>query len=154
MVGSKKKQIKQTKSPSQKYIGQTTDPQAYYQQKPAWGFASVDYEMWSFTQEHIKDDIWIEILPTLQAFETQTWKEILVANKKNNHSLDPDTLNKTARDRLANRHIEAQSLISLRLSGKRRLYGYITDRTFNILWYDDDHGDNNTCVCRSKLKHT
>lgn len=21
-------------------------------------------------------------------------------------------------------------------------------------WYDDDHGDNNKCVCRSRLKHT
>ncbi|CUP62134.1 Uncharacterized phage-associated protein [Anaerostipes hadrus] len=32
--------------------------------------------------------------------------------------------------------------------------GYMVEKVFNILWYDDNHGDNNRCVCRSYLKHT
>lgn len=39
-------------------------------------------------------------------------------------------------------------------SGISKIYGYMTGRVFNVLWYDDDHGDNSTCVCRSHLKHT
>ena len=86
--------------------------------------------------------------------ETQTWGEILLQNKKQNHSLNLDELNKAAQNRLASKYIEAESLISLRVTGNHRLYGYITGRVFNVLWYDDDHGDNSTCVCRSYLKHT
>ena len=95
-----------------------------------------------------------KIFPRLQAFETQTWNEILIHNKKQNHPLDLTKLNKAAQIRLASRHIEVESLISLRINSTHRLYGYMTGRVFNILWYDDDHGNNNTCVCRSHLKHT
>lgn len=55
---------------------------------------------------------------------------------------------------MAERYIEAEALISLRMTGNHRLYGYMSGRVFNIIWYDDDHGDNDTCVCRSFKKHT
>ena len=84
----------------------------------------------------------------------QTWSEILVKDKKQNHSIIVNDLNKSAQDRLASKYIEAESLISLRLTGNHRLYGYMTGRVLNVLWYDDNHGDNNACVCRSYLKHT
>lgn len=93
-------------------------------------------------------------MPYFQSLEKQTWNEILLVNKKNNHSLNLDDLNKVAQDRLVELKIEAESLISLRLSGKHRIYGFRNGRVFNILWYDDDHGDNDTCVCRSRKKHT
>lgn len=75
-------------------------------------------------------------------------------DKKQNHSLNLNDLNKIAQDRLAEKYIEAESLISLRVTATHRLYGYMTGRVFNILWYDDKHGDNSKCVCRSYLKHT
>jgi hypothetical protein len=90
----------------------------------------------------------------LKALETQTWNEILVRDKKQNHSINAQDLNKVAQNRMADKYIEAESLISLRVTGNHRLYGYMIGRVFNILWYDDDHGDNSTCVCRSYLKHT
>ena len=135
-------------------IAQGGDPERYYSENPAWTFANADHEMWAFSQDHIETAIWTEILPRLQALETQTWSEILVRNKKQNHSLDLRELNKIAQDRLASRYIEAESLISLRITGNHRLYGYMTGKVFNILCYDDDHGDNDTCVCRSRLNHT
>lgn len=154
MAGSKReKKIKQKANPKGQHIAQGGDPGQYYSQTPAWTFSNADTEMWAFSQNHI-GDLWSEILPKLQGFETQTWSEILVTHKKQNHSLNLADLNKAAQERLASRYIEAESLISLRLSGKQRLYGYMTGRVFNILWYDDDHGDNNTCVCRSHKKHT
>lgn len=155
MAGSKKdKRIRQKEVPKGKSIAQGGDPEQYYSQNPAWTFANSDQEMWPFTQEHIGELIWDEILPRLKALESQTWNEILVRDKKKNHSINVEELSKIAQDRLANRFIEAESLISLRVTGNHRIYGYMTGRVFNILWYDDDHGDNKTCVCRSHLKHT
>ena len=130
------------------------NPSQYYSQNPAWTFANSDQDMWAFSKEHVGEVIWKEIIPRLRALETQTWREILVRDKKQNHSLDLNDLNRVAQDRLITRYIEAESLISLRVTGTHRLYGYMTGRVFNILWYDDEHGDNSKCVCRSHLKHT
>ena len=130
------------------------NPSQYYSQNPAWTFANSDQDMWAFSKEHVGEVIWTEIIPRLRALETQTWSEILVRDKKQNHSLDLNDLNRVVQDRLITRYIEAESLISLRVIGTHRLYGYMTGRVFNILWYDDEHGDNSKCVCRSHLKHT
>lgn len=98
--------------------------------------------------------IWEEILPRLKALETQTWSEILVKDKKQNHAINVYDLNKAAQERLEERYIEAEVLISLRMTGTHRLYGYMTGYVFHVLWYDNGHGDNETCVCRSYKKHT
>ena len=90
----------------------------------------------------------------LKAFETQTWSEILVKDKKQNHAINVYDLNKTAQERLEEKYIEAEALISLRITGTHRLYGYMEGSVFHILWYDIEHGDNETCVCRSHKKHT
>ncbi len=153
-VSKKDKKIKQKENPKGKIIAQGGDPGQYYSQNPAWTFANADQEMWAFSQEHMGELIWTELFPRLMALETQTWSEILVRDKKQNHSLDLKDLNKVAQDRLISKYIEAESLISLRITGNHRLYGYMTGRVFNVLWYDDIHGDNNRCVCRSRLKHT
>ena len=155
MAGSKrKKEIKQKEIPRGKFIAQGGNPERYYSENPAWSFANSDQEMWALTEDHIGKLFWTEIFPRLKSLESQTWSEILVRDKKQNHSLDLSELNKFAQDRLASKNIEAESLISLRITGSHRLYGYMTGRVFNVLWYDDDHGDNSTCVCRSRLKHT
>lgn len=153
-VSKKKKRVKRKENPNEKFIAQGGDPEQYYSENPAWTFANADQNMWAFSQDHIEELIWTEILPRLKNLETQTWSEILIKNKKQNHSLNLDDLNKKAQERLAAKYIEAESLISLRVTGNHRLYGYMTGRVFNVLWYDDTHGDNSTCVCRSYLKHT
>ena len=99
MADSKrKKEVKQKEVPKGKIIAQGGDPERYYSENPAWTFANADQEMWAFSRDHIGTVIWSEILPRLQAFETQTWGEILVRNKKQNHSLDLNELNKVAQD--------------------------------------------------------
>ena len=148
------KKVKRKKDPHDKFVAQEYNPEHYYTETPAWAFASADPLKWTFSKERIGDDFWQDILPKLKSFETHTWEEILVADKKQNHSIKANKLNKGARDRLAAQYIEMDSVISLRLTGAHRLYGYIVGRVFNIMWYDDDHGDNPTCVCRSYLKNT
>jgi hypothetical protein len=44
---------------------------------------------------------------------------------------------------------DADNIYRLRLGGKKRLYGFLFDDVFHLLWWDPDHG-----VFPSKLKHT
>ena len=104
MAGSKrKKEIKQREVPKGKLIAQGGDPERYYSENPAWTFANSDQEMWAFSQSRTGDLFWTEILPRLKSLETQTWSEILIRDKKQNHSLDLNKLNKASQDRLASR---------------------------------------------------
>ena len=152
MAGSKKK-IK-TKSIPKENINPCEKPENLNALKPVWRFSKTDKEYWKNDREEVQKIFWAEIFPRLQGLETQTWNEILVNGKKQNHYINVVDLNKIAIDRFAKLHIEAESIISLRITGTHRIYGYIEDEAFNILWIDLDHGDNYTCVCRSRKKHT
>ena len=65
-----------------------------------------------------------------------------------------DELSKAAAARLVDLKIEAEAVHTLRLGGQLRLYGTLDGSVYNIIWYDDDHWDNDRCVCRSNKKHT
>lgn len=125
-----------------------------YSSYPSWRFSASDNNQWGLVKENIGDNIWTEILPYLKNIETQTWQEIFVAAKKNNHSVNVSSLNSIAQKRLEELHLEMDSLLSLRLSGKHRIYGFFDYDAFCILWYDNEHGDNTNCVCKSAKKHT
>lgn len=153
MAASKKK-VKQLKEPKGNQIGQGGNPDQYYSQNPSWNFSSCDKEKWSINSEAVREVFWDEILPHFQSWETQTWSEILIVGNKQNHPIEVNGLNKVASDRLIELYVEAEAIISLRLSGKHRVYGYMKGSVFNVLWVDLEHGDNNTCVCRSRKKHT
>lgn len=148
------KQPKNKGNPKSRVPAQIEDPEEFYKDYASWNFKMVDTEMWAFTKECAGSDFWEEILPRLQALETQTWSEIFVKDKKKNHSESIAKINVVAQKRLATRHIETDAIYSLRVTGKHRIYGIIVNSVFNILWYDNDHGDNPDCVCRSHKKHT
>lgn len=165
-VSKKKKAIVQGGIPERKICTGGTpiseirvggDPNSYYRYQPVWRFAACDTDKdgaWAFCKARLSDEFWEEIFPKLREFESMTWGDIFITAKKQNHSITPDELNKCAQDRLRGMSIEAEAIHSLRLGGKLRIYGFMTGATYNILWYDNDHGDNETCVCRSRLKHT
>ena len=155
MAASKKKKVSQKEIPSnERRIVQKKEPESYYDKNPSWNFHTCDNEMWSFSKENAGDYIWSEIIPHLKGLESQTWNEIFLLAKKQNHSISCLTLNPIAQKRLSEKYIEAESLCSLRLNGTHRIYGYMNGSVFNILWFDPCHGDNDKCVCRSTKKHT
>lgn len=154
MAASKKKKVIQIESPMGRHVAQTENPDSYYKECPSWCFNSCDQKMWGFTKENIGDVFWTEIFPYFKSLETRTWSEILVKSKKNNHSIDVRKLNTIAQKRLTELYVEQDSIISLRLQGTHRIYGYMVGKVFNILWYDSEHGDNDTCVCRSSKRNT
>lgn len=126
----------------------------FYHLRPAWNFHRCDRKYWSLADASNQALFWIEILPYLQNIETKLWREILVQDKKQNHTLQKESLNIQAINRLEELNIENASIISLRINATHRLYGYMESGIFNILWYDKNHGNNSDCVCRSYLKHT
>lgn len=152
----KKGQIKQGGTP-EKGIRIGGNPDSVMQEVLSWSFADCDMDpqcRWSFCQQHLETDFWQTILPKLRQFETMTVSNIFMDSKKQNHKLSLDSLNKEALDRFVQLRIEAESIHSLRLGGKLRLYGFLVGSVYHIVWYDSDHGDNSSCVCRSHLKHT
>lgn len=133
------------------------NPDSFYSHHPVWRFSGCDVDVkepWSFYKERMQEEFWIEIFPKLRDFEKMTWGELYLHSKKEHHCIKPEELNKCARDRLYELSIEPEAIYSLRLTGTIRLYGYMVGAVYYILWYDNNHGDNDTCVCRSHLRHT
>lgn len=154
MAGFKKKQVKQKEIPGEKSVTQRENPNSFFDKNPAWAFSRCDKDQWSFTRESVERFFWDEILPFFRNMELRTWADILRNSAKQNHAIDTGSLNSVAQKRLAELHIEEEAIYSLRLQGTHRLYGYMDGNTFVIVWFDPNHGDNNTCVCRSHKKHT
>lgn len=154
MAHSKNKIVKQKENPIGNNIKHTINPEAYYDKSPSWSFNTCDAKHWSLESEEVKKLFWCEILPWLKSMERRTWKEILINSKKQNHHILISQLNKCAIDRLEQLKIEAEAIVSLRLNGTHRMYGHIQNGVFFVLWFDFNHGDNDECVCRSKLKYT
>lgn len=155
MGGSKRpKQVKQKEQPTSRQVSSVENPDGFYSQSPAWNFHTCDNQQWSLAQEETGNLIWDEIFPFLQNMEQKNWSDILVREKKKNHAISVESLNKVAMDRLSELQVEAESIISLRLNGTHRLYGYMVGAVFCTLWHDKDHGDNSDCVCRAYKKHT
>lgn len=147
----KKKVIKQGAAvPEGKRVVNSQNPDSILQCHPSWAFNKADLDSkWKFSN----DDFLKSILPKMRQFESQSWAEISKA-KKQNHSIQIDELNKCARDRLEDLNIYEDEIFELHFDGTTRLYGLRETGTFVILWYDNNHGDNDTCVCRSNKKHT
>lgn len=88
-----------------------------------------------------------EIREKLGHLESRTWADILVHAKKQNHFISVDKISKQARDRLESLHLDdTDALVSLRLSGKERVWGILQENALLLLWWDPGHG-----ICPSIL---
>lgn len=122
------------------------NPESYFDWTPSWNFSKCDleYEKWSLK----KSNIFSEIIPKLISFEQRKWSDI-VSDKKHNHWIDCKELSKEAQNRLSEIKLYYDSLFSLRLTGTLRLFGYIENGIFYIIWYDPNHE-----VSPTSKKHT
>lgn len=122
------------------------NPDSYFSMHPSWNFSKSDLQntKWSL----YNSDFLNEVLPKLIDFERRIWSDI-VSDKKHNHWIDTSNLIKEAQDRLIELKIFYDSLFSLRLTGTVRLFGYIENGIYYIIWYDQNHE-----ICPSNKKHT
>ena len=92
----------------------------------------------------------LDVLAKLAEFEKLTWNEILVERQKQNHSVQVTQLCSEAQKRLAEINLDdIEQLVSLRLSGKERVWGMREGAVLLLLWWDPEHQ-----VCPSLLKNT
>lgn len=97
-----------------------------------------------------KETVWKEIHSKLSEIERKTWNEILVKEKTRNHTVPISEICIEAQNRLRKiRQHDIDNLISLRLSGKKRVWGIRAESIFKILWWDPNH-----TVCPVYKKHT
>jgi len=144
-----KKQPKTGKEPhSTKTPSKNVDPNSYLQKNPTWRFNKIDsaHPEWSMKN---CCDFNESVLDKLVDFERQTWSEISIVSKKQNHHVSVSGLIKDAQKRLDELKIYEDEVFSLRLSAKERLYGILKDGVYQIIWYDSEHR-----ICPSIKKHT
>ena len=115
------------------------DPQAYYQNNPAWRISRMEFvDPFGWHTLDVEKVLYIQ--RKLIDFESMTWREILVDARKQNHTVSVESLGKQARDRLAEIDLDdLDELTSLRLSGAERVWGIIDQGIMNLLWWDPEH---------------
>ena len=85
----------------------------------------------------------------LKDFETMKWVD-LIGPQKPSHEIPVDKISKESQKRLRKIGLEdIDTLVSLRLGAKERLWGIKDNECFKILWWDPNHE-----ICPSRLKHT
>ena len=86
----------------------------------------------------------------LANLETMTWREILIKSKKQHHTIRVAALPGENQKRLREigQH-DVDRLISLRVSGRERIFGILDKAVLRLLWWDPEHQ-----VYPSPKKHT
>lgn len=129
------------------------EEQNVLQQTPVWSFEVLDIKgQWGWDNDEVKSQLWTEIVPKLQNFETMTWAEISqVAGGRrrgnNHHHVGVEDLTREAQKRLSEiNQDDVDGIFPFRLAGRKRIYGIREGRVLKLLWYDPFHGDNKKAV--------
>lgn len=151
MAAKKRKKPKaESNPPPKKQPRQAAGAPQPKRDKPSWCVQHLDEgNLFGLHALETREDA-MAILRKLKSFETMTWDEIL--GSQQNHYVQPDRISDDARRDLEKRKLDdsaADSLVSLRLSGRKRLWGFVKGDTFHILWWDPEHK-----VCPSHKRHT
>ena len=114
---------------------------------PVWAFRVVDIGgPWCW--RGIDGDGLVDVLQKLRSFESMTWEQI--DGPSGSHGVAAARLCKRARDRLVDiRQDDTDEVFSLRITGRRRIWGILDEHVLRILWWDPEHE-----VCPSLRKHT
>lgn len=126
-----------------------SDPDSFYSKNPSWRISRIEL-IDPFGWHILNAEEFMYIQEKLSNFEKMTWKEILIQANKQNHFVSIDRLCSVAQSRLISINQEdIDELVSLRLTGKQRVWGVMNNGTLELLWWDPEHR-----VCPSILKHT
>lgn len=151
IMGKKHKRVKTLASVPDvvSKIPKTESQANFYSLNPAWRISRL--EMCApFGWHKIEKEKLVEVCSKLGELEASTWNEIFVTRKKQNHTVSVSKLCKEAKDRLKELRLdEHEELISLRLSGIERVWGYQYLDALALLWWDPEHQ-----ICPSLLKNT
>lgn len=79
-----------------------------------------------------------EILKFLSEVEKLTWNEIQ-HRRSGHHHVEVRLISPAAQKRLKQRNIETDTLISLRVGAKKRIWGVREGSMLHLLWWDPQH---------------
>jgi hypothetical protein len=133
---------------------QTKQPKAssasYHGLHPSWRLGQIAMQH-PFGCHELASDDWRQLWDHLRDLEKKSWSEILVNGKKFNHNVEIGQLSTVAQNRLKELFdpLDFDELLSLRLSGKERIWGVLDRGAVDLLWWDPRHE-----VCPSQLKNT
>lgn len=117
-------------------------------EKPTWGVSLLD-QSGPFGRGISADDA-AEILDFLPRMEKLTWNEVLKNRRDGgNHQVAVRLICSAAQKRLEQRGIETDALISLRVTGEKRIWGIRQGSVLHLLWWDPEHE-----VYPTKRRHT
>jgi hypothetical protein len=114
---------------------------------PVWAFRIVDLGgpwCWSV----LGGAVLAEVLARFRDLESMTWEQI--DGPTGSHGVELASLCRQAQQRLSTIHQDdASELFSLRITGRRRVWGILDEHVLRLLWWDPEHQ-----VCPSLKKHT
>lgn len=104
-----------------------------------WRFGEIDDEgSWALSRigrERLK-----VLLGHLRSFESMTVNEVFAPNSEHGKRYRVEDLPKAASDRLVEIGRDDETEIArLRCGGKPRLYGFLRENVFHVLWWDPQH---------------
>jgi len=147
---SKDKKAKARFNPANKKQPKLSESPSFHGLHPSWRVGRIQTQH-PFGCHELTADEWNRLRNHLSSLERQTWEEILIRAKKQNHNVAIDDLSRPAQDRLRQIFdpLDFDDLLSLRLSGRERIWGILDRGAVTLLWWDPNHE-----VCPSELKHT
>lgn len=126
-----------------------SDPGNTARETPVWQFHRLDrvgHDDCRPWHEMSGSQLW-EIHQKLCSIESMTWQQI---DSAGSHYIEPTRVEAAARRRLERLGLlEDDTLYSLRLDGKHRIWGLRVGRVLKVLWWDPDH-----TVYPAPKKHT
>lgn len=123
---------------SQKVPRTAVSIDSYHHLRPSWRVSNIELaEPYGWTT--VSATTLLFIREKLANFETMTWSEILVKAKKQNHSIRVSDISAEAQLRLEEKGLALDEVVSLRLTGKERVFGYLESGVLVLLWWDPNH---------------
>lgn len=117
--------------------------------RPVWRFAEVDHDgPWCFDKINPADVV--KMFKKLGTYETMTLGELFKPGSQHGKTYAVEQMPRQGPNRLAEiEHDDETEISRVSLSGQARLYGFLREHVFHVLWYDPRHE-----VWPSKKKHT
>jgi hypothetical protein len=115
---------------------------------PSFSFQWADHTYTDGSWSWFNDSEAAEVLKFLADVSRSTWNEIKTQTtggknrRKKHHDQPVDGLCKEAQDRLSALHLDEifpGEIFRFRLGGTKRLWGFVVEGVFYVIWWDRDH---------------
>ena len=115
------------------------DNESVNQRKLVWRFGQIDPDgEWS--PVHIEPSELMNLFDKMASFETMTIGEIFSPGSEHGKKYEVHTMPAAPQKRLSSLQREDETEIArLRCSGPQRLYGFLREHVFHVLWWDPSH---------------